>query len=227
MCTRIAFRPYWGCPQVTPTADAWPRELPSLNTPRTLSRLLIGSPLLSTRRRAATGAAFGTLRATPCIRRVGRTETSMNRLETSWQGGNEQGWQRFLQCGPTYLLAVLRLSVGPDGHFLSVLLGIHYALATQRVTFGIQGLFGTGKTYCGSAVLIMLTRLLGLKALFVAEPNLPLQEFSRNIQSRRRSASSSPGCWGVTMTRSPISTLRSRRGPSSCGKLIPAVSPSR
>ena len=43
--------------------------------------------------------------------------------------------------------------------------------------------FGTGKTFCASAALILLTRMLGLKALFVAEPNLPLQEFSRNVQS--------------------------------------------
>ena len=43
-------------------------------------------------------------------------------------------------------------------------------------------------------VAVRSTRLLG-----VAEPNLPLQEFSRNIQSlpvmpRRRSANNSPGC---------------------------------
>ena len=53
---------------------------------------------------------------------------------------------------------------------MSVLLGVFHALSSQRVAFGIQGLFGTGKTYCASAALILLTRMLGLKALFVAEP---------------------------------------------------------
>ena len=98
------------------------------------------------------------------------------RLAGSWQGERAEGWRRLLECGPTFLFNVLRLSTGPDGHFMSV-------LSSQRVAFGIQGLFGTGKTYCASAALILLTRMLGLKALFVAEPNLPLQEFSRNVQS--------------------------------------------
>ena len=84
-------------------------------------------------------------------------------------------------CGPAFLFNVLRLSTGPDGHFMSVLIGVFHALSSQRVAFGIQGLFGTGKTYCASAALILLTRMLGLKALFV---DLPLQEFSRNVQSR-------------------------------------------
>ena len=60
--------------------------------------------------------------------------------------------------------------------------------------FGIQGLFGTGKTYCASAALILLTRMLGLKALFVAEPNLPLQEFSRNVQSLLADAPEEVSC---------------------------------
>ena len=105
------------------------------------------------------------------------------RLAGSSQGEYAEGWHRLLEYGPTFLFIVLRLSVGPDGHFMSVLLGVFHTLSSQRVTFGIQGLFGTGKIYCASAALILLTRMLGLRALFVAEPNLFLQEFSRNVQS--------------------------------------------
>ena len=113
-------------------------------------------------------------------------------LAGSWQGERAEGWHRLLECGPTFLFNVLRLSTGPDGHFMSVL--IFHALSSQRVAFGIQGLFGTGKTYCASAALILLTRMLGLKALFVAEPNLPLQEFSRNVQSLLADAPEEVSC---------------------------------
>ena len=125
---------------------------------------------------------------------------------------------------------MLRLSTGRDGHFMSVLIGVFHALSSQRVAFGIQGLFGTGQTYCASAALILLTRMLGLKALFVAEPNLPFQN-SREMCSpysqmpRRRSVVSFRACLGGTMTK-PL-TLMSLMRPAlnSSGTMSPAVLP--
>ena len=147
------------------------------------------------------------------------------RLEGSWQGENAEGWRRLLECGPTFLFNVLRLSVGPDGHFMSVLLGVFHALSSQRVTFGIQGLFGSGKSYCASAALILLTQVLGLKALFVAEPNLPLQEFLRNVQSLRRSCVSFRACLGGTMTKPQTLMSLMRLALNSSRTMSPAVWP--
>ena len=60
------------------------------------------------------------------------------RSELTWQGECAEGWCRLLECGPTFLFNVLRLSTGPDGHFMSVLIGVFHALSSQRIAFGIR-----------------------------------------------------------------------------------------
>ena len=89
--------------------------------------------------------------------------------------------------------------------------------ARRGVTFAF-GLFGTGKTYCASAA---------LKALFVAEPNLPLQEFSRNVQSLLADAPEGPvpvrACLGGTMTKPQTWMSLMRLALNSSRTMSPAV----
>ena len=119
----------------------------------------------------------------------------------------DSSWERFLDCGPRFFLAVLRLA---DGHFLGVLCAVLHGLATRRVAMGIQGLFGTGKTFCASAVCVLLGRLCDISCLFVADANLPLQEFSRNVRNLLREGSEE--CWAAFPRMLRTSALRPAPG---------------
>lgn len=61
-----------------------------------------------------------------------------------------------------------------DGHFLTMLLSVIWDLKGGHTTLCVQGIFGSGKMYCASMLLIVLTTVLGLPTLLTAEPNLPL-----------------------------------------------------
>ena len=61
-----------------------------------------------------------------------------------------------------------------DGHFLTMFLSVIWGLKGGHTTLCVQGILGSGKTYCASMLLIVLTTVLGLPTLLTAEPNLPL-----------------------------------------------------
>ena len=61
-----------------------------------------------------------------------------------------------------------------DGHFLTLLLSTLWGLRGGFTTLCLQGIFGSGKTYCASMMLVVATSILGIPTLLTAEPNLPL-----------------------------------------------------
>ena len=69
-----------------------------------------------------------------------------------------------------FLIALL----AADGHFLSLLLSTLWGLRGGFTTLCLQGIFGSGKTYCASMMLVVATSILGIPTLLTAEPNLPL-----------------------------------------------------
>ena len=69
-----------------------------------------------------------------------------------------------------FLIALL----AADGHFLTLLLSTLWGLRGGFTTLCLQGIFGSGKTYCASMMLVVATSILGIPTLLTAEPNLPL-----------------------------------------------------
>ena len=61
-----------------------------------------------------------------------------------------------------------------DGHFLSLFISTLWGLRGGFTTLCLQGIFGSGKTYCASMMLVVATSILRMTTLLTAEPNLPL-----------------------------------------------------
>lgn len=74
-----------------------------------------------------------------------------------------------------------------EGHFLTLLLSTIWSLTGGHTTLCVQGIFGSGKTYCASLLLIVVTTVLGL-TLPTAEPNLPLFTAADTVSDLLRDA---------------------------------------
>ena len=68
-----------------------------------------------------------------------------------------------------------------DGHFLSLLISTLWGLRGGFTTLCLQGIFGSGKTYCASMMLVVATSILRMTTLLTAEPNLPLSTAADTI----------------------------------------------
>ena len=72
-----------------------------------------------------------------------------------------------------------------------------------------SGIFGSGKTYCASMMLVVATSILGIPTLLTAEPNLPLDTAADTICDILRDASD-PTCaqYARLLAQNiPVSTL--------------------
>ena len=83
-----------------------------------------------------------------------------------------------------FLIALL----AADGHFLTLLLSTLWGLRGGFTTLCLQGIFGSGKTYCASMMLVVATTILGIPTLLTAEPNLPLYTAADTICDLLRDA---------------------------------------
>ena len=76
--------------------------------------------------------------------------------------------------GKRFIAKFLIALLAADGHFLTLLLSTLWGLRGGFTTLCLQGIFGSGKTYCASMMLVVATSILGIPTLLTAEPNLPL-----------------------------------------------------
>ena len=76
--------------------------------------------------------------------------------------------------GPTFIKRLTHALLARDGHFASLLLSTIWGLTAGHTSLCVQGIFGSGKTYNSSLLVIILSTVLGLPTLISSEPNLPL-----------------------------------------------------
>ena len=83
-------------------------------------------------------------------------------------------FQLLTSLGRRFIAKFLIALLAADGHFITLLLSTLWGLRGGFTTLCLQGIFGSGKTYCASMMLVVATSILGIPTLLIAEPNLPL-----------------------------------------------------
>ena len=91
--------------------------------------------------------------------------------------------------GRRFIAKFLIALLAADGHFITLLLSTLWGLCGGFTTLCLQGIFGSGKTYCASMMLVVATSILGIPTLLTAEPNLPLYTAADTICDLLRDAS--------------------------------------
>ena len=82
-------------------------------------------------------------------------------------------FQLLTSLGRRFIAKFLIALLAEDGHFITLLLSTLWGLRGGFTTLCLQGIFGSGKTYCASMMLVVATSILGIPTLLTAEPNLP------------------------------------------------------
>ena len=98
-------------------------------------------------------------------------------------------FQLLTSLGRRFIAKFLIALLAADGHFLTLLLSTLWGLRGGFTTLCLQGIFGSGKTYCASMMLVVATSILGIPTLLTAEPNLPLYTAADTICDLLREAS--------------------------------------
>ena len=79
-----------------------------------------------------------------------------------------------LDLGLHFTRALTASLLAPNGHFPGLLLATLTGLQAGHTTLCVQGIFGSGKTYSASLLLVVLSSILNVNCVLTAEPNLPL-----------------------------------------------------
>ena len=95
--------------------------------------------------------------------------------------------------GPHFLRSFTSALLASNQHFPSLLLATLYGLRSGHTTLCVQGIFGAGKTFSASLLLIVLSTILNVNTLLSAEPNLPLATAIENIDLLLQDASDDVG----------------------------------
>ena len=98
-------------------------------------------------------------------------------------------FQLLTSLGRRFIAKFLIALLAADGHFITLLLSTLWGLRGGFTTLCLQGIFGSGKTYCASMMLVVATSILGIPTLLTAEPNLPLYTAADTICDLLRDAS--------------------------------------
>ena len=83
-------------------------------------------------------------------------------------------FQLLTSLGRRFISKFLIALLAADGHFLTLLLSTLWGPRGGFTTLCLEGIFGSGKTYGASMMLVVATSILGIPTLLTAEPNLPL-----------------------------------------------------
>ena len=94
----------------------------------------------------------------------------------------------FRALGPHFHRSLIHALVAPKGHFPALLNATLWGLRSGHTSLWVQGIFGSGKTYSSSLLLILVTSVLGLRTVLSADPNLPLATAAENISDLLRDA---------------------------------------
>ena len=93
--------------------------------------------------------------------------------------------------GATFLKRLTHALLARDGHFSALLLSAIWGLSAGHTSLCVQGIFGSGKTYNSSLLVVILSTVLGLPTLISSEPNLPLATAADTICDLLQDAPSS------------------------------------
>ena len=93
--------------------------------------------------------------------------------------------------GATFLKRLTHALLARDGHFSALLLSAIWGLSAGHTSLCVQGIFGSGKTYNPSLLVVILSTVLGLPTLISSEPNLPLATAADTICDLLQDAPSS------------------------------------
>ena len=83
-------------------------------------------------------------------------------------------FQLLTSLGRRFIAKFLIALLAADGHFITLLLSTLWSLRGGFTTLCLQDIFGSGKTYCASMMLVVATSILDIPTLLTTEPNLPL-----------------------------------------------------
>ena len=97
-------------------------------------------------------------------------------------------WQLLVSLGGHFLKRLIAALLAPNGHFPSLLLSTLWGIQGGFTSLCVQGIFGSGKTYCASLLLVLVSTVLRLPTVLTAEPNLPLATAAETISDLLRDA---------------------------------------
>ena len=126
-------------------------------------------------------------------------------------------FQLLTSFGRRFIAKFLIALLAADGHFITLLLSTLRGLRGGFTTLCLQGIFGSGKTYCASMMLVVATSILGIPILFTAEPNLPLYTAADTICDLQSDAQFAPNTLGFslqTFRSLPLSTTAKKIEPT-------------
>ena len=126
----------------------------------------------------------------------------------------------FRALGPHFHRSLIHALVAPNGHFPALLNATLWGLRSGHTSLCVQGIFGSGKTYSSSLLLILVTSVLGLRTVLSADPNLPLATAAENISDLLRDAhqnirSQYARCLAQNIPKLPILTFSPSTAPHS------------
>ena len=104
------------------------------------------------------------------------------------QNSHPDSWQLLISLGGHFLKRLIAALLAPNGHFPSLLLSTLWGIQGGFTSLCVQGIFGSGKTYCASLLLVLVSTVLRLPTVLTAEPNLPLATAAETISDLLRDA---------------------------------------
>ena len=104
------------------------------------------------------------------------------------QHSHPDSWQLLISLGGHFLKRLIAALLAPNGHFPSLLLSTLWGIQGGFTSLCVQGIFGSGKTYCASLLLVLVSTVLRLPTVLTAEPNLPLATAAETISDLLRDA---------------------------------------
>ena len=107
---------------------------------------------------------------------------------SSLQNSEPESWQLLRKLGGHFLKRLIAALLAPNGHFPSLLLSTLWGIQGGFTSLCVQGIFGSGKTYCASLLLVLVSTVLRLPTVLTAEPNLPLATAAETISDLLRDA---------------------------------------
>ena len=107
---------------------------------------------------------------------------------SSLQNSDAENWQLLRKLGGHFLRRLIAALLAPNGHFPSLLLSTLWGIQGGFTSLCVQGIFGSGKTYCASLLLVLVSTVLQLPTVLTAEPNLPLATAAETISDLLRDA---------------------------------------
>ena len=128
---------------------------------------------------------------------------------SSLQNSDAENWQLLRKLGGHFLRRLIAALLAPNGNFPSLLLSTLWGIQGGFTSLCVQGIFGSGKTYCASLLLVLVSTVLQLPTVLTAEPNLPLATAAETISDLLRDAPAesraayAPGFWLMASLNSP------------------------